>query len=79
MLVQLPHPAVQVAAGGHHTVVLLNNGQVYTFGNHQVIKTELQPHKTMNILRRIYHCFVQGIEGSSSLFTETCLGTSRAR
>lgn len=37
VLVQLPHPAVQVAAGSHHTVVLLNNGQVYTFGNHQVI------------------------------------------
>jgi hypothetical protein len=34
--VELPMGATQVAAGGHHTVVLLSNGQVYTFGNHKV-------------------------------------------
>ncbi|XP_077518796.1 MYC binding protein highwire isoform X2 [Amblyomma americanum] len=28
-------PAVQVACGMHHTVVLLQNGQVYTFGSNQ--------------------------------------------
>ena len=38
--VPLPGLAVQVAAGSHHTVVLLANGQVFTFGNFQVCSFE---------------------------------------
>lgn len=35
MKVPLPHSATQVACGDNHTVVLLENGQVVTFGKHQ--------------------------------------------
>ena len=35
VLVRLPEPATQVACGDNHTVVLLQSGQIYTFGKHQ--------------------------------------------
>ena len=35
MKVPLPGPATQVACGDNHTVVLLESGEVYTFGKHQ--------------------------------------------
>lgn len=35
-LVKLPAPAIQIAAGSNHTVVLTSKGEVYTFGNYQV-------------------------------------------
>lgn len=34
--VPLPLAAVQIAAGSHHTVILLTSGQVYTCGDYQV-------------------------------------------
>ena len=37
MKVPLPGPAQQVSCGDNHTVVLLSDGDVYTFGKHQVI------------------------------------------
>ena len=33
--VPLPEPATQVACGDNHTVVLLQSGQIYTFGKYQ--------------------------------------------
>ena len=33
--VSLPEPATQIACGDNHTVVLLQSGQIYTFGKHQ--------------------------------------------
>ena len=35
VLVPLPEPATQIACGDNHTVVLLQSGQIYTFGKHQ--------------------------------------------
>ncbi|XP_050038840.1 E3 ubiquitin-protein ligase MYCBP2 [Dermacentor andersoni] len=35
LVLPVSSPAVQVACGMHHTVVLLQNGQVFTFGNNQ--------------------------------------------
>ena len=35
MKVPLPHAATQIACGDNHTVVLLETGQVCTFGKHQ--------------------------------------------
>ena len=35
MKVPLPEPATQVACGDNHTVVLLQSGQIFTFGKHQ--------------------------------------------
>ena len=35
VLVSLPEPATQIACGDNHTVVLLQSGQIYTFGKHQ--------------------------------------------
>ena len=34
--VPLPGPAQQVSCGDNHTVVLLSNGEIYTFGKYQV-------------------------------------------
>ena len=34
MKVPLPDTATQVACGNNHTIVLLNNGQVYSFGKY---------------------------------------------
>ena len=36
MKVDLPGPAKQVAAGGHHTVILMADGKVMTFGRNKV-------------------------------------------
>ena len=33
-LIPIPKRAISVAAGGHHSVVLAHDGEVYTFGNH---------------------------------------------
>ena len=33
--VSLPEQAIQIACGDNHTVVLLQSGQIYTFGKHQ--------------------------------------------
>ena len=35
VLVTLPEPATQIACGDNHTVVLVQSGQIYTFGKHQ--------------------------------------------
>jgi len=33
--IPIPKRAISIAAGGHHSVVLTSDGEVYTFGNHQ--------------------------------------------
>jgi alpha-tubulin suppressor-like RCC1 family protein len=33
--IPIPKRAVSIAAGGHHSVVLAFDGEVFTFGNHQ--------------------------------------------
>ena len=35
MKVPLPGPAMQIACGDNHTVILLQGGVVFTFGKHQ--------------------------------------------
>jgi alpha-tubulin suppressor-like RCC1 family protein len=32
--IAIPKRAISVTAGGHHSVVLTHDGEVYTFGNH---------------------------------------------
>ena len=32
--IPIPKRAVAIVAGGHHSVVLTHDGEVYTFGNH---------------------------------------------